>query len=97
MVTRKGELTSKRIDNWWPHQVALPASLTSGKAYDEAREFCKGLSLAPRGHTFFRDDEYVNVWCFSAKADAEKFPPRFGGEFLAPEDRPKWPGKPRRR
>jgi hypothetical protein len=93
MVTRKGELTSKGIDNLWPHQIALRASLTTGRQHDVVREFCKDLSLAPRGHTFFRDDEYVNVWCFSAKADAEKFQAQFGGEYMTPEDRPKWRGK----
>ncbi len=66
MIRRKGELTSKGIDNLWPHQIALRASLTTGRENDVVREFCKDLSLAPRGHTFFRDDEYVNVWCFSA-------------------------------
>jgi hypothetical protein len=30
----------------------------------------------------------INVWCFSAKADAEKYQAQFGGEYMTPEDRP---------
>jgi hypothetical protein len=97
MVYRKGELSSRSIDNGWPHQVALKACLTTGKNHDVVSAFCKDLSLAPRGHTLVRDDQYINVWCFSAKADAEKFQERFGGAYMTPEDRPRWPGKPRRR
>lgn len=97
MVGRKGEITSKQIDRWWPHHVALLADITVGKAHDVAREFCKDLSLAPRGHTFRQNDQWINVWCFSTQQDAEKFQARFGGEFLDPKDRPRWPGKPRRK
>ncbi len=31
--------------------------------------FCKDLSLCPRGHTFRRDDKWINVWCFAEEAD----------------------------
>ena len=97
MVRRKGELSKYQLDGNWPYQVALAEAVTLGKANDVAREFCKDLSLAPRGHTFRRDDEWFNVWCFAAKADAEKFIARFGGEMIAVEDRPRWPGKKRNR
>jgi len=92
MVYRKGELSSHGIDREWPYQVALPESVTVGKANVVAREFCKDLSLAPRGHTFVRGGEYIKVWCFAVKADAEKFQARFGGEMIDPKNRPKWPG-----
>ncbi len=91
MATRKGALNSAKIDRLWPHQVAVPAKRTQGRANDEARKFCEGLSLAPLGHTFMRNDEWFNVWCFSDREDAEKFCQRFEGELIAPADRPKWP------
>lgn len=78
-----GEITSRQIDAGWPYQVALRADLTIGKAYDAARTFCEDLSLAPRGHSFFRDDVWWNVWCFEAREDAEKFQARFGGDYGA--------------
>jgi hypothetical protein len=40
--------------------------------------------------------EYIKVWCFAEEADAQKFIERFGGEMIAVEDRPRWPGKARR-
>ena len=55
--------------------------------------FCKDLSLCDRGHTFRRDDQWFNVWCFAEEADALKFIARFGGEMIDPDDRPRWPGK----
>ena len=97
MVRRKGELSNYKIDAWWPNQVALAANLTIGRKHDEVMEFCKNLSLAPRGHTFVRGVEYVNVWCFEDEEDAQKFIARFGGQMIDPKDRPRWPGKPRRR
>jgi len=97
MVRRKGEINSRQIDEGWPYQVALAANLTTGRKHDEVRDFCKDLSLAPRGHTFVRGAEYINVWCFEDEEDAQKFIGQFGGEMLDPEDRPRWPGKPRRR
>ncbi len=47
MVYRKGELNSRRIDQGWPHQVALPAEALYGDRYVAARIFCETLSLAP--------------------------------------------------
>lgn len=93
MVRRKGEMRNRDVDIGWPHQVALPANVTSGKAHDVVRAFCKDLSLCPRGHTFFRDNQWINVWCFAEEEHALKFIARFGGEMIAVEDRPRWPGK----
>jgi hypothetical protein len=97
MTRRKGEMSTFQIDNGWPYQVALPEAVSLGKANDVVRDFCKDLSLCPRGHTFRRDDEWINVWCFAEEADALRFIARFGGEMIAVEDRPRWPGKVRRR
>jgi hypothetical protein len=96
MVRRKGELNSRGIDKGWPHQIALRSEATYGERYVAARLFCEGLSLCPRSHCFVRDDGYWNVWCFAVRDDAEKFRAQYGGEFLDPKDRPKWPGKSRR-
>jgi hypothetical protein len=32
------------------------------------------------------------VFCFAHREHAEKFRDRFGGEFIDPKSRPKWPG-----
>lgn len=90
MVRRKGEMRAWHIDTGWPHQVALHADVSKGKAHETVRAFCKDLSLSPRGHSFAREDGWWNVWCFATKEGAEKFRAQFGGEFLAPSDRPKW-------
>lgn len=97
MGRRKGEFSTFQLDGGWPHQVALASRLTTGKTHEALCDFCKDLSLAPRGHVFVRDGEYINVWCFGVEGDARKFIERFGGEMINPKDRPRWPGKTRRR
>jgi hypothetical protein len=96
MVYRKGELSSKEIDLYWPHQVALPSQLLVGESYVRVHLFCEGLSLCPRGHHFRRNDTDFTVFCFSERAHAEKFLTRFGGELIDPKHRPKWPSSRRR-
>ena len=59
------------------------------------RLICEGLSLCDRGHTFYSDGTDFNVFCFAGREDAEQFRDRFGGEFIDPKDRPKWPGSKR--
>ena len=89
-MTRKGELSPKAIDTGWPHQVALPAEDASGGHHVTTHDFCRGLSLCHRGHAFRRNDcDYV-VFCFADRDHAELFQERFGGEFIAQKDRPKW-------
>ena len=56
MVNRKGELNKRAVDTGWPYQVALPADACTGGQYDVVHDFCRGLSLCPRGHYFRRDD-----------------------------------------
>lgn len=97
MVRRKGEFSKLQLDSGWPHQVALAAALTTDKTHEALCAFCKDLSLAPRGHVFVRNGEYVNVWCFAVEEDARKFIERFGGEMIDPKFRPRWPGQVRRR
>src|SRR5262245_1404882 len=93
VVYRKGELSQAAIDRGWPHQAALPASQLLGARYYTVHLFCDDLSLCPRGHTFRRNDQDYSVFCFAHRGHAEKFHERFGGEFVDPKTRPKWPGR----
>jgi hypothetical protein len=87
MGRRRGELSSGTIDREYPHQVIVPWSVLSGGYYNFIRYFCEGLSVAPRGHSIVKDDEWHYVFCFRDKADAEKFQTRFGGERFDPATR----------
>lgn len=77
---RKGEMTKRALDREYPHQVELRADLTTGKNYEAALTFCRGLSLAPRGHSRRKNDTDYNVWCFADPAHADALQARFGGE-----------------
>jgi len=81
------------IDRDWPPQVALPAYRCLGHNYVTFHRFCDAvrLSLCRRGHSFRRNDTDMNVFCFAERSHAEQFQARFGGEFIDPKDRPKWP------
>ena len=96
MVRRKGELNSQGIDKGWPHQIALRAEATMASAMSRRDCSAKTFRFARAATASLRDGGYWNVWCFAVRADAEKFRAQFGGEFLDPKDRPKWPGKSRR-
>jgi hypothetical protein len=87
LVYRKGELSKTQIDRGWPYQVALHVDRCMGKQYDVVYGFCKGLSLCPRGHFFWRDDVGFNVFCFAKREDAEMFCVRFGGEMFRADER----------
>jgi len=99
VVYRKGELSKAMMDRHWPHQVALPAYHCHGHNYVTIRLFCDEhrLSLCTRTHSFRRDDHDVIVFCFAERAHAEQFRACFGGEFMDPATRPRWPGTPSRR
>jgi hypothetical protein len=73
-----------------------PAAHCTGGNYVTIRQFCEPLSLCPRTHSFRRDDHDMLVFCFADRADAEQFRNHFGGEFIDPKSRPKWPGCKRR-
>jgi hypothetical protein len=87
-MRRKGELSPASIDRGWPHQVALPASASQNGGYKVIHEFCKSLSLCPRGHSVFRL-KWFNIYCFADRADAEKFLAKFGGQWFDPTKRGK--------
>lgn len=89
---RKGELSSAGIDRGWPHQIALPEYAYVGHLYRTLYYFIEreGLSLNTRGHTFMRDDVWHHVFCFTERQHAELFRSKFGGEWIDPNDRPKW-------
>jgi len=76
--------------------LALPEYRCSGHNYVTINLFCEDLSLCRRGHFFYRDGVGMNVFCFAERAHAEQFLARFGGEFIDPKDRPKWPGSGKR-
>ena len=82
MVRRKGEMSSAQLDREYPHQVLLRADHYTGSAYRTVQAFCIGLSLAPRGHSMFKDDAWHHVFCFSDPVDVKKFRARFGGEVF---------------
>ena len=88
-MRRKGELSPAGIDRGWPHQVALPASASLGGGYKAIHEFCKDLTLCPRGHSVAHDGQWFNVYCFAEAADAEKFMKQFAGEKFDPRQRVK--------
>jgi len=69
--------------------VALPADRCTGKNTAVIHEFCKDLSLCPRGHSVMRDDEWFNVLCFADPAHADLFMQRFGGKTFDPRQRGK--------
>jgi hypothetical protein len=87
LTHRKGELTAGRIDREWPHQIAVPAEQLLGKNYAIVEEFCRTLSLCPRGHSVIRDDVSYRVFCFADAAHATLFRERFGGEPFDPRKR----------
>jgi hypothetical protein len=89
MVYRKGELSSAMVDTGWPHQVAVPESVSLDNGYKAVDAFCKELSLCPRGHRIVHAGQCFNVYCFSERSDAEKFMQRFGGEWFDPKQRGK--------
>jgi hypothetical protein len=83
----KGALRPNQIDRGWPHQIALLSDLCTGENYETVRAFNQGLSVAPLGHTFFHNDQWHQVFCFSERADAAKFQARFGGDWFDPSRR----------
>jgi hypothetical protein len=91
VVYRRGEFSKHTIERDWPHQVAQPAYQCTGGNYVTIHLFCdgEGLSLCPRGHSFYRDGTDMNV-CFAEREHAERFRGRFGGELIDPKVQPKW-------
>lgn len=90
MVRRKGELSLRKIDREWPHQVALPADDVMGANYMVIREYCRGLSVCPRTRTYWRDGRRYLAYCFATRSDAEHFQDGFNGEFVDPTNLGTW-------
>jgi hypothetical protein len=78
-----------------PCSPTLRADNCAGANYVTIRLYCEGLSPCPRGHTFRRNDIDMTVFCFAECQHADQFQNRFGGEFIDPINRPKWPGSKR--
>jgi hypothetical protein len=93
VVYRKGELSKGTIDRQWPHQVALRADFVAGRNFTLIHDFCRGLSLCSRGHSFRRGNRDYVVFCFADHTHADQFKDRFGGEIIDPKDRPRWPSR----
>ena len=89
MTRRRGELDSSGVDRDWPHQVAIQSHLCTGRQFNEHRDFCKNLSLCPRGHSVLDGDVSYRVFCFADADHAAKFKERFDGVPFYPEDRGK--------
>jgi len=82
MSRRKGELTATLVDRGWPHQVALPEQACAGANCKVHADFCRDLSLCPRGKAVFHGDQWWRVFCFSDPLHADAFRERFT-KFLA--------------
>jgi hypothetical protein len=79
VTRRKGELTGSRIDREWPHQVAIRADQVAGKNYSVPHDFCRDLSLCPRGHSVLRENVTYIVFCFADAKHADLFREQFNG------------------
>ena len=71
MIRHKGELSPAGIDRGRPHQVALRAIACEGGGYKAIHDFCKDLSLCPRGHSVIYEGAWFHVYCFAEANDAE--------------------------
>jgi hypothetical protein len=77
-------LSGSQLDRLYPHQIVVSCEILRGGNYHFIHYFCEGLSVAPRGHSVVKNDEWHHVFCFRLQADAEKFQQRFGGEWFVP-------------
>jgi hypothetical protein len=80
-------MTATKIDREWPYQVAPPADHVLGPNYCVTHDFCRGLSLCPRGRTVLRGSVNYTIFCFADPAHADLFRERFSGEWFNPKER----------
>ena len=94
MVRRAEYLSKSAIDSGWPHQIAMEADRCTGHNYRTQHYFIdrERLSHCSSGHGFYRQGIWFTVFCFAEREHAERFQRQFGGEFIDPKDRPRWPG-----
>jgi hypothetical protein len=64
----RGAVSPRCREREWPHQVAIRADQLLGAQYQVVHEFCRGLSVAPRGHSFRQGDVDYVVFCFAELA-----------------------------
>jgi hypothetical protein len=87
MTYRKGEMTSKRIDREYPHQIELPIPEGGLKNIYEVEAFCRehGFEFATRGIGKLRriDERDAVRYCFKNACHAYAFQAAFGGERVA--------------
>jgi hypothetical protein len=76
----RGAVSPRRLEREWPHHVAIRADQLLGEQYHVVHEFCRDLSVAPRGRSFRRGDIDYVVFCFGQLAHANLFRARFKGE-----------------
>lgn len=98
MKRRAAYLSKSKIDREWPHQVAKRDDECTGHNYRTHHYFIaeEKLSYCWLGHFFWRDGVGFHVFCFAEREHAERFQHQFGGEFIDPKDRPRWPGRRKR-
>jgi hypothetical protein len=96
-MSRRGRgMSSWEIDAKYPHQVALPNSVTVAR-FNEIQATTERMSKSPLGHGFFRNGDSYVVYCFSEAEHAQRIAEAFGGELMCPDTRPRWPAKPSRK
>jgi hypothetical protein len=101
MTRRKGEITPKRIDQEYPHQIEIPIASVDLKQQHEHHEFCRsrGIHYATRGVGKLRRIEERDAvrYCFRVADDAEEFQAMYGGErVVLPVKKPPAPSIGRR-
>lgn len=87
MSRPRGQPSATAIDHGWPHQVALQIERCTGKNYQSAHAFLKGLSVHWQPHDVTDGQERYHVFCFSLPEDAIQFREAFSGIPFYPEDR----------
>jgi hypothetical protein len=84
MMHRKGEITPKRIDLEYPHQIEIPIPSGGLKQQHDMHEFCRsrGIQYTTRGIGKLRRIEERDAvrYCFRVADDAEEFQAMYGGE-----------------
>lgn len=84
-MRRKGELSPSAIDEGWPYQVAVRDD--DGQRLGHIAATGPHSSLCGREHSVTDGRYRYRVFCFSDRAQAERFRDLLGGEDFDPRDR----------
>jgi hypothetical protein len=87
VMQRKGEVTKRRIDRDFPHQVAILIPVGGlGARLMTMHKFCDTRSMPYKTRSDLREppSDYVR-FCFGDPAHAEAFMAEFGGERITIE------------